>query len=63
AGYAVRSALVASLQAWNLHPKLVSLLAIVLVLLAGGGMYLLIARLLRAEEMDYALRSLRRRNG
>ncbi len=60
-GYAVRSLLVYPLLQHNLHPKLVSLAAIVLVMAAGGGLYLAIAKLLRAEEMDYALRSLRRR--
>jgi hypothetical protein len=44
-----------------LHPKLVSLLAITAVTAVGGGVYLLTARLLRAEEMDYALKMLRRR--
>lgn len=63
AGYALRISLAALLHGAGIHPKLVSLLAIVLVLLAGGGVYLLIARLLHAEEMDYALKALRRRGG
>jgi len=62
-GYTVRTLLVASLHGWGLHPKLVSLLAIVFVLAAGGGTYLLLSKLLRAEEMGYALKALRRRHG
>ncbi|MGC8782849.1 MAG: murein biosynthesis integral membrane protein MurJ [Armatimonadota bacterium] len=62
-GYGVRVLLVAWLHGWGLHPKLVSLLAIVLVTATGGGVYLLIAKLLRAEEMGDALRALRRRSG
>jgi len=57
----IRSLLVAWLAGRGLHPKLVSLLAITAVTAVGGGVYLLTARLLRAEEMDYALKMLRRR--
>lgn len=62
-GYVVRMQLVSSLNHAGVHPKLVSLLAIVLVLAVGGGTYLLLSRLLRAEEMDDALKALRRRRG
>ncbi|MDW8290862.1 MAG: murein biosynthesis integral membrane protein MurJ [Armatimonadota bacterium] len=61
-GYTVRWWLVTALQSGQLHPKLVSLLAIVLVLAIGGGTYLLLSRLWRAEELDYALKAWRRRN-
>ena len=60
-GYALRTALVTSLDGAGLHPKLVSLFAIAAVLTGSGGIYLLLSRLLRAEEMDYALKALRRR--
>ncbi|GIV21451.1 MAG: putative lipid II flippase MurJ [Armatimonadota bacterium] len=61
-GYAARTLLVTTLHEAGLHPKLVSLLAIALVFSAGGGAYLLIARLFRAEEMDIALRALHKRS-
>ncbi|MGQ9488661.1 MAG: murein biosynthesis integral membrane protein MurJ [Armatimonadota bacterium] len=61
-GWWFRALLVQFLRDFAVHPKLVSLLAVVLVLVVGGGMYLLIAKLLHAEEMDYAFRALRRRS-
>lgn len=61
-GWSVRSLLVQFLQGFSLHPKLVSLLAILLVTLVGGGVYLLLAKLWRAEEMGYALKALRHRS-
>lgn len=61
-GYVVRNFAVTPMLGQHLHPKLLSLLNIILVTAAGGGTYLLLARMLRVEEMDYALRALRRRS-
>jgi putative peptidoglycan lipid II flippase len=61
--YLTRGLLVSQLQQWDLHPKLVSLLAIGVVSTLGGGVYLLVARLLRSEELGYALKALRRPRG
>lgn len=61
-GYAVRWGLVTALGDAPVHPKLVSLLAIALVFAVGGGVYLLLSRLWRAEEVEYALQALRRRS-
>lgn len=50
------------LQSWGWHPKLVSVVVIALVLVVGGGIYLAVARWLRAAEMEFALRMLRWRS-
>jgi len=61
-GYFIRHGLSATLTLLQWHPKLVSLVTIAVVSLASGGLYLALARLVGAEELEYAQKALRSRS-
>jgi putative peptidoglycan lipid II flippase len=61
-GYFIKQELSATLILLQWHPKLVSLVTIAVVSLASGGLYLALARLVGAEELEYAQKALRRRS-
>lgn len=61
-GYGARWALARAIPAFDPHhAKLAAMVMIAVVMTAGGAAYLVLARLLHCEEMDYALGMLLRR--